>query len=386
MVRVAAGPAEYAHAVVGGGVYGCYVALKLAKLAGRGRVAIVEREADLLMRASYRNQARVHNGYHYPRSMLTGIRSRVNAPRFMREFGGAIFGEFEQCYAIARRRSKVTPGQFEQFCRQIGAPLRPASEAVTALFDEEMIEAVYAVDEYVFDADRLRALLLDRLDAAGVRVFCATEAEKVGAGRAALTLHLLDRPAGARHILTCGQLYNCTYSRLNTLLAVSGLQTILLRHEATEMALIDVPPALENLSVTVMCGPFFSLMPFPARGLATLSHVSYTPHYGWTEDPREGPHTAHEPPFPLVSHFDSMRRDAMRYLPLLRDASYLESLWEVKTILPQSDASDSRPILFKRDPAAPSVVSLLGGKIDNIYDLDDIFAGLRETEPAESPA
>jgi hypothetical protein len=127
-------------------------------------------------------------------------------------------------------------------------------------------------------------------------------------------------------------------------------------------------------------------MPFPARGLATLSHVSYTPHYGWTEDPREGPHTAHEPPFPLVSHFDSMRRDAMRYLPLLRDASYVDSLWEVKTVLPQSDASDSRPILFKRDPAAPSVVSLLGGKIDNIYDLDDLFAGLRETEPAGSLA
>ena len=81
-----------------------------------------------------------------------------------------------------------------------------------------------------------------------------------------------------------------------------------------------------------------------------------------------------------------MRRDAMRYLPLCARPSYVESLWEVKTILPQSDANDSRPILFKRDPAAPNVVSLLGGKIDNIYDLDDIFAGLRETEPAGSLA
>jgi glycine/D-amino acid oxidase-like deaminating enzyme len=386
----AGGPVDYTHIVVGGGMYGCYVALKLARLEGGSRVAIVEREGDLLERASYRNQARVHTGYHYPRSMLTGIRSRVNAPRFMDEFGPAIFTDFEQYYAIARRRSKVTPGQFEQFCRQIGAPLRRAPVAVTRLFDEEMIEAVYAVSEYVFDADKLRALLLGRLHDAGVRIFIQTEAEKVDLGDGApcpeLTIHLRDRLSDARHTLRCSHLYNCTYSRLNALLAASGLNTIYLRHEATEMALVRLPPALAHLSVTVMCGPFFSLMPFPARGLATLSHVSYTPHYGWTEDPREGVQAAHEPQFPLASRFERMWRDAVRYLPPLRDATYVESLWEVKTILPQSDANDSRPILFKRDPAAPNVVSLLGGKIDNIYDLDDVFAELREAEPAGSPA
>jgi hypothetical protein len=68
-----------------------------------------------------------------------------------------------------------------------------------------------------------------------------------------------------------------------------------------------------------------------------------------------------------------MRRDAARYVPDLRDCSYVRSLWEVKTILPQSGANDSRPILFKRDPSAPNLISLLGGKIDNIFDLDDVL-------------
>ena len=40
-------------------------------------------------------------------------------------------------------------------------------------------------------------------------------------------------------------------------------------------------------------------------------------------------------------------------------------------MLPQSGVNDSRPILFKRDPSAPNLISLLGSKIDNIFDLDE---------------
>jgi glycine/D-amino acid oxidase-like deaminating enzyme len=381
---------DYTHLIVGGGMFGCHVALRLAELHGDARIAIVEREPDLLRRASYNNQARVHNGYHYPRSILTGLRSRVNAPRFLKEFQGAICTDFEQYYAIARRHSNVTPAQFETFCRRIGAELRPAPKPVRRLFDDDLIEAVYAVTEPIFDADKLRALVWERLAQAGIAVILDTEAVKVNLGGdmpgPALSLDLRMRQSGEGRSIGCGQIFNCTYSKLNGLLGRSGLRTIGLRHEATEIALIALPPALSDLSITVMCGPFFSLMPFPAKGLATLSHVSYTPHYSWTDHPGVGAQTVHEPDFPLHSRFGKMWRDAARYLPALKGASYVLSLWEVKTILPQSDANDSRPILFKPDPAAPNVISLLGGKIDNIYDLDELFAGLAARRSELSPA
>jgi hypothetical protein len=68
-----------------------------------------------------------------------------------------------------------------------------------------------------------------------------------------------------------------------------------------------------------------------------------------------------------------MIRDAQRYLPRIAAARYVESLWEVKTILPQSDANDSRPILYHRDTASPRVTVILGAKIDNIYDVCDVY-------------
>lgn len=153
----------------------------------------------------------------------------------------------------------------------------------------------------------------------------------------------------------------------------SGLETIRLKHEATEIALVELPPSLRNLGITVMCGPFFSVMPFPPMKLATLSHVSYTPHYEWVDDPRAGGYAAHAPSFPLPTRFDRMRRDAARYVPAMRECNYVQSLWEVKTILPQSGVNDSRPILFKRDSSAPNLISLLGSKIDNIFDLDEVL-------------
>lgn len=64
--------------IIGGGFYGSAIAVYLAKQRGFKHIVLVEREDSLLKRASHNNQARVHNGYHYPRSFTTAYRSRVN--------------------------------------------------------------------------------------------------------------------------------------------------------------------------------------------------------------------------------------------------------------------------------------------------------------------
>lgn len=72
---------EQADAVIiGGGFYGAAIAVYLVKNRGMRKVILLERESSLLSRASYNNQARIHNGYHYPRSFTTAFRSRVNFP------------------------------------------------------------------------------------------------------------------------------------------------------------------------------------------------------------------------------------------------------------------------------------------------------------------
>ena len=136
---------DYDAASVGGGFYGAAIAIYLAKQRGFKRIVLVEREPALMLRASYNNQARIHNGYHYPRSFTTAYRSRVNLPRFLEDWPQAVKRDFTKLYAIARRNSKVTSLQFERFCRDIGARINKATPALQALFEPRLIENVFLV-------------------------------------------------------------------------------------------------------------------------------------------------------------------------------------------------------------------------------------------------
>ena len=140
------------------------------------------------------------------------------------------------------------------------------------------------------------------------------------------------------------------------------------------MALIEVPDELKNIGITVMCGPFFSIMPFPPMKLHTMSHVRYTPHQYWHDDNRcEIDNQKYFELSDRKSNFIKMIKDIRKYLPIIEGAKYRDSIWEIKTLLPQSEFNDSRPILFKVNEKNKRIISILGGKIDNIYDLEALL-------------
>jgi hypothetical protein len=234
-----------------------------------------------------------------------------------------------------------------------------------------LIEDVFRVTEYAFDACRLRLRLEAELAQAGVEVCRQAEVQRVSAQPDG-HLELMGSTHTGEFRLRAGQAFNCTYAHLNHVLAGSGLPAVPLKQELTEMALVEVPDVLRHVGVTVMCGPFFSIMPFPARGLHTLSHVRYTPHEAWHEG--AGPYQsayARMLAAERQTSFPYMMRDAARYLPAVGECRYVDSLWEVKTVLPRSEQDDSRPILFKQHYGLPNFHCVLGAKIDNIFDLLD---------------
>lgn len=354
--------------VIGGGFYGSAIAIYLAKQRGFQKILLIERESALLTRASYNNQARVHNGYHYPRSFTTAYRSRINLPKFVRDWPDAVKKDFTKLYAIARRNSKVTARQFQRFCHEIGAKLEPADLALRQLFEPRLIEDVFLVEEYAFDSRQLASWAEEELREWGVQVVLETSVIAISKGDGS-TLHVaLSSKDGREESIDCRYVFNCTYSGLNQFGGdFPGTRTGL-KQEITEMALMQVPPLLQNVGVTVMDGPFFSMMPFPARGLHTLSHVRYTPHLHWQDQRGIDPYQKLND-YERVTRVDRMVRDVGRYMPAVLGAKYVESLFEVKTILVKNEGDDGRPILFEKHLALPGCYSVLGGKIDNIYDV-----------------
>jgi len=349
--------------IAGGGFFGCSIANYLKPR--MNAVLLIEQESQLFRRASYANQARIHNGYHYPRSLNTAYRSRINFQSFVEDFPEAVVSSFTNLYCVARSRSMVSRRQFERFCNLIGAPWKAACDQYARLFNTRLIEAVYEVVEKAFDSDMLRDALRRKLDRAGVEVRLGSRVAGVESRDGLLRVLLSD---GGE--IESTYLFNCTYAGLKQ---ISGLRMHCqtpLKHEIAEIALIEPPEQLRELGVTVMDGPFFSTMPFPPRSLHTLSHVRYTPHGSWVDTGPDAPD-----PYQVLSAYRKrpravqMLKDAQRYLPALGSARLVDSMFEVKTLLARNELDDGRPILMERSESAGNVYSIMGGKLDNVYDV-----------------
>lgn len=364
---------KYNTIIIGGGFYGLSVALFLRDEMGIDNILILEKESTMMSRASYVNQARVHMGYHYPRSVLTAYRSAVNFPRFVSEYSEAVVSDFDKYYAISKILSKINGRQFVEFSHKIGVNIEDAPKKISDLFSTRLVDGVYKVTEYAFDSHKLRDMLLHKItEKPGIKILSGEEADRIEKHKNGV------RVLTNRDDYIADDVISCTYSQLNRLHRNSGIDLIPLKHEIAEMCLVKLPESMKGFSVTVMDGPFFSIMPFPTRGLHTLSHVRYTPHESWqdTDSTPKSRHDTHKyfTTLDIQTNYKKMYADVVRYIPNLKDMELIDTIREVKTVLQKSEGDDSRPILFRPNFGIKGYTCIMGGKLDNIY---DVFEDLR---------
>ena len=74
---------QYDKIIIGAGLYGLYAAAFCG--ARDQHVLVLEYDDAPFKRATYINQARVHMGYHYPRSLTTAVKSAGYFKRFVED-------------------------------------------------------------------------------------------------------------------------------------------------------------------------------------------------------------------------------------------------------------------------------------------------------------
>lgn len=68
-----------------------------------------------------------------------------------------------------------------------------------------------------------------------------------------------------------------------------------------------------------------------------------------------------------------MKADARRYMPILESLEYLDSLYEIKTLQIQNEINDGRPIIFAKNYGLKGFCTIMGGEIDNIYEIAELL-------------
>ena len=354
---------QYDFAVVGAGFFGARLALLLDSLGLA--VVLIERSPEICSRASYVNQARVHNGYHYPRSYSTALGSHKHYDRFCGEMSDCIDDSFDHVYAIAHN-SYVSAYQFQQFCNTLQVPARPLPKKYATLFDSNRVEAAFVVREAAFNAERIRAKL-QALLASARSLSLMTETT---VGRIDLSGNRAELATTAGTVSARG-VFIVAYAGTNALLHSSGIPVLDLKAEITEVCIVDVPEHLRGFGVTVMDGPFFSCMPMPAEGRHSLTHVRYTPHVSWSS--KERPANSYDvlEAARSKSRFVFMQHDAQTYLPEMARIRYCKSLYEVKIVPNRHEIDDGRPILMRVHNNSPLCISVVGSKFDSVFELED---------------
>jgi glycine/D-amino acid oxidase-like deaminating enzyme len=364
--------------VVGAGLFGLYGAYPLAR---RGlRVALLDADDAPMMRASQVNQARVHNGYHYPRSLTTALSSAKYYDRFTRDYAECINDRFDKIYAIARAQSYISPEGFERFCARAG--IRCDAVDPAPWFAPGTVTATYRTDEYSFDAPRLRRALCAKLaEQPAVSWYQPARIGSVERDADGFTIRLLD----GRELRAAGVL-NASYAGTNQVLRMLGEEPLPLKYELCEIILTTVGESLAGVGLTVMDGEYFSLMPYGRSGHHSLTAVGYTPHrtsrdvtprfvcqernHNCNDDALDNCSFCPQAPSTAWSYTSELAR---RYLGWDHEIRYAESLFSVKTVLSRAEIDDARPTLVVQHSTKPWVMSVLSGKIATIYDLEDFL-------------
>lgn len=152
---------HYDKIILGAGLYGLYAAERCGR---HGQsVLVLEYDEEPFSRATYVNQARVHQGYHYPRSLHTALKSARYFQRFNEDYGFCINRSFRQVYGISSEMSWTNAKQFKSFCEAAEIPCEETQPA--RFFRSGLVDAAYITEEYTYDARMLRDYLVAQISA-----------------------------------------------------------------------------------------------------------------------------------------------------------------------------------------------------------------------------
>lgn len=366
-------------AIIGGGIFGLYCAVELLK--NNFKVDIYEQAKYVGQGATKVNQARLHLGYHYPRSKETALQCIKGFYKFKHRFPNSINSNFKQYYAIASKDSKTTPDEYINFCKDLKLPYKVVNLDDDTI-NKKLVDLCIEVPEVGFEYKEIINPLIQEIRSLGGRILVNHKAISGDVISKVKTIEYKLGDNNRRGSRKYDIIINAPYANINGLNQAFGIRKVPLAFEMAEMALVSVPQKYNSIGVTIMDGNFSAIMPFGLSGYQTISDVRRTPH----ERSDDGfpifkcNKQSHDCNFENIdtcsicprvpnTNFYKMVSFIQQYIPYAKDLKLIKPMFTVKTILNNVEDTDARPSKIYTYKEAENYFVLLVGKIDNIIDL-----------------
>ncbi len=236
-------------AVVGGGFYGCLIALRLSDISV-AQIDLFEKKDRLLSGAISANQHRLHLGFHYPRCDLTISQAIESFELFGSHYGSAVENIADNIYCV-HESSGVSAENYAAKMLQHGLEFKEVSTP-DAILDKGSMPLSIRVNEKMINLSTLTSIVREQVSQSKVNILLGTEAD--------------PRELSSSY----DYVINCTYTEPG--LGV-GIKT---KSELAVMLLAQAPAQWAGKAITIMDGPFCSIYPAD-NGMHTISSVVHTP-------------------------------------------------------------------------------------------------------------
>ena len=356
--------------VIGAGIFGSEVALSATSL--NLKVKVFEAKDAIMSGASKNNQNRLHLGFHYPRDLETGLQSIRGFYAFKEKYTNCISEKFENAYFIASQGSLTSPKEYLTFCKKLGVNYK---ELMLSNFpiDIQGVDIGIICEEVVYDVNLIKYELMKSYDNSNIELTLNSHIKKIS--HCDEGFEIVDN--FGKKIKT-KFLINATYSDINRITATLGYNINYNHYEYTVVPVIqlDIPP----VGVTIMDGPFFTLLPFGKTGKHLLYSVEKSVIKATTSKqmPEEW-NTPEKAPFKNLDKnkfFDDMKKEVSLFIPNIANAKIVDFLQGPRMVLANKDRTDARPSVIKTFDN--KYVTIFSGKIDHsIWVAEDIKLILR---------
>lgn len=334
-------------AVVGGGIFGISVAIRLSS---NHEVDLFEKNPDILQAASGINQYRLHQGYHYPRSQETALSAQKSEICFKNEFADAIIYDIDHYYCIAKNDSLTTKNNYLKFCEQIGLEYH---ESLLENVNFNKIDLCVKVKENLFDLHKLKQICWKKIKKNNINIFTNKEVE-------------------LNNLQSYDYIVIATYANLNQILKNLPEYQVDYQFEICEKPVVKLPNSFNKKSIVIMDGPFMCVDPFGSTGNFVLGNVVHAIHHTNIGKlpviPKEFVTLLNKGVIsnPPITNIELFKKSGSNFIPDLEKAEHIGSMFTIRTVLPNLENTDARPTIVNQ--LNENLISIFSGKIGNCVD------------------
>ncbi len=321
-------------AIIGGGIFGATCAIILGK---KYKITIFERHDDLLKEASWANQYRHHMGYHYPRDLETVRQIQKDKKDFEKLYGPTIVKNFISYYSVSRKDSYTSAGNFIKFCKKFHLPYKIGYPAPN-LLNPSIVETCLKTPESIYDYEKLKSFVKNKIKK-NKNIVLKINHTVIGAkiGKDGKKILEILR-SGEKTKKEFDYVINATYINRNKFCRWLKFPAQLLKFNFKEVNVLKFP-IKKNIGVTIMDGPFATYLATNTPGIFTFGNVPLSVHKS------KSGHIPNEENWlkSAKTRWLKMQKRCLKWMPILKDAKYIKSMFVVLPVLQEKDETRGRP-------------------------------------------